>query len=148
MGRRIELMKQFSFLKRHKMPLPPPFPKGEKVESSTVNPPKAPLPLKKGGREGFLGRPFQNAKVLRIFRFPPGEKKNGIAFPHSPRVSGCWPFLPLCALRPLWLRFFYLRLKRIWVYKRRKRSALGMGRTNTPSRAQSSAGSSAVKGEG
>jgi hypothetical protein len=41
-----------------------PFFKGGKVESSTADHPKAPLPLKKGGREGFLGKPFQNTKVL------------------------------------------------------------------------------------
>ena len=43
-----------------------PFPKGEKVESNPGDLPKALLPLKKGGREGFMGRPFQNAKVLHF----------------------------------------------------------------------------------
>jgi hypothetical protein len=31
----------------------------------SIESPKALLPLKKGGREGFLARPFQSAKVLR-----------------------------------------------------------------------------------
>jgi hypothetical protein len=56
-------------LKSRKIPLPPPFPKGEKVESFTADLPNAPLPLKKGGREGFMERPFQNAKVLQFFSF-------------------------------------------------------------------------------
>jgi hypothetical protein len=49
-------------------PLNPPSPhfsKGEKLEDSTSDFPKALLPLKKGEREGFLGRPFQNAKALK-----------------------------------------------------------------------------------
>jgi hypothetical protein len=37
------------------------------VESLTTDPLKALLPLKKGGGEGFLGRPIQNAKGLTIF---------------------------------------------------------------------------------
>jgi len=41
------------------------FPKGEKVEFSSVDTLKSLLPLKKGGREGFLGKPFQDAKTLR-----------------------------------------------------------------------------------
>jgi hypothetical protein len=47
-------------------PNPPssPFSKGEKEESFTTDPAKALLPWKKGGREGFPGRPFENAKVL------------------------------------------------------------------------------------
>jgi hypothetical protein len=51
-----------SFEKAVKSPLLP-LPKGKKVESFAAIPPKA-LPLKKGGREGFLGRPFHNAEVL------------------------------------------------------------------------------------
>jgi hypothetical protein len=39
------------------------------VESLITDPLKALLPLKKGGREGFLGMPFQNAKVLQKFIF-------------------------------------------------------------------------------
>src|SRR5512135_3710287 len=46
------------------------FPKGGKVESFTVAPPKALLPLEKGGGERFLGKPFQNAKVLPNSPFP------------------------------------------------------------------------------
>jgi hypothetical protein len=53
--------------------LPPRFPKGEKAESSTADPPEALLPLKKGGREGFLGRSFQNAKVLPKGSFEKGK---------------------------------------------------------------------------
>ena len=30
---------------------------------------KALLPLKKGGREGFLGMPFQKAKLIQLFEF-------------------------------------------------------------------------------
>jgi hypothetical protein len=55
--------------------LPPRFPKGEKAESSTADPPEALLPLKKGGREGFLGKPFQNAKVLPKKFFKKGKKR-------------------------------------------------------------------------
>ncbi len=54
-----------SILKSRKIPIPPLFPKREKVESSNSFLPKALLPLKKGGREGFLERPFQNTKALR-----------------------------------------------------------------------------------
>jgi len=71
-------------LKSRKIPLPPPFPKGEKEESSIADSAKALLPLKKGGREGFLGRPFQNAKVLQKIQFlyimfPPFVKAPSIA---------------------------------------------------------------------
>jgi threonine dehydratase len=43
------------------------------------DPPKAFLPLKKGGREGFLGRPFQKGKALRPRTpgFDAGEEKKG-----------------------------------------------------------------------
>ena len=55
--------------------------KGERGEFLSTHPLKALLPLKKGGREGFLGRPFQNAKALPMFNVrcskfnvePPGE---------------------------------------------------------------------------
>jgi hypothetical protein len=56
---------QFSLLKSSKILLHPPFSKGEKAEGIFHRiPKKALLPLKKGGREGFLARPFQSAKVL------------------------------------------------------------------------------------
>jgi hypothetical protein len=41
--------------------------KGKKRKEFSIESPKALLPLKKGGREGFLARPFQSAKVLRVF---------------------------------------------------------------------------------
>jgi hypothetical protein len=65
-------------LKSRKIPLHPPFSKGERGEFLSAHPLKALLPLKKGGREGFLGRPFQNTKLLQLmqlFRMA-GSKKN------------------------------------------------------------------------
>ena len=45
-----------------------PFSKGGKSgKNYSIEFPKALLPLKKGGREGFPARPFQSAKVLRLF---------------------------------------------------------------------------------
>jgi len=63
-GQVYEKWEQFSLSKSRKIPLRPLL-KGEKVESPITDPLKALLPLKKGGREGFLGRFFQNYKVLR-----------------------------------------------------------------------------------
>jgi hypothetical protein len=40
-----------------------PFQRGKRLNS-----PESLLPLKKGGREGFLGKLFQNAKVLQEFK--------------------------------------------------------------------------------
>jgi hypothetical protein len=40
------------------VPLNPPFSKGERVDPLIRPKGKALLPLKKGGREGFLGKPF------------------------------------------------------------------------------------------
>jgi hypothetical protein len=54
------------FLKAAKSPFIPLFQRG-KDWNLPSNFQKALLPLKKGGREGFLGRPFQGAKVVRIF---------------------------------------------------------------------------------
>jgi hypothetical protein len=45
-------------LKILKIPLYPPFPKGEKQKSFIAPKRKALLPLKKGGGEGFPGKPF------------------------------------------------------------------------------------------
>jgi hypothetical protein len=42
------------------IPLNPPFPKGERVDPFIQPKGKALLPLKKGGREGFQGKPFSN----------------------------------------------------------------------------------------
>jgi hypothetical protein len=47
--------------------LNPPFPKGEKAESVIESIPKSSRPFEKGGREGFLGRRFQKAKLIRNF---------------------------------------------------------------------------------
>jgi hypothetical protein len=60
------MQEQFNHLKSRKIPLHPPFLKREKAESSTADPPKALLPLKKEGGEGFPGRPFQNAEVFLL----------------------------------------------------------------------------------
>jgi hypothetical protein len=40
------------------------FQRGEKWKEFSIESPKALLPLKKGGREGFLAGPFQSAKAL------------------------------------------------------------------------------------
>jgi hypothetical protein len=45
------------------------------VESLTADLPKALLPLKKGGREGFLGRPFKSAKVAQRRDFSSMDEK-------------------------------------------------------------------------
>jgi hypothetical protein len=58
-------MSQFSFLKSHRISLSPPFSKGEKREEFFIEALKSSPPFEKGGREGFLARPFQSAKVLR-----------------------------------------------------------------------------------
>jgi len=63
----------FSLLKSFQIPLHPPFSKGEKPKEFSIESPKALLPLKKGGREGFLARPFQSAKGLPSFEFKGGK---------------------------------------------------------------------------
>jgi hypothetical protein len=55
-------------LKIRKIPLSPPFPKGEKGKKSSIESREALLPLEKGGGEGFLARLFQSAKVLPILK--------------------------------------------------------------------------------
>jgi hypothetical protein len=42
------------------IPLNPPFSKGERADPFIQPKGKALLPLKKGGREGFQGKPFSN----------------------------------------------------------------------------------------
>jgi hypothetical protein len=42
-----------------------PFTKGEKAESFIEGIQKSSPPFEKGGREGFLGMPFQKAKLIR-----------------------------------------------------------------------------------
>jgi hypothetical protein len=56
-------------LKRSQIPLDPPFSKGEKLESFIEDQGEALLPLKKGGREGFLARPFSYGKSDTIDSF-------------------------------------------------------------------------------
>ena len=48
------------------IPLHPPFSKGEKGDSFIQPEERALLPLKKGGREGFLVRPLQATKLSRF----------------------------------------------------------------------------------
>jgi hypothetical protein len=57
--------KSIILLKRRKILLPPPFPKGEKVKSSTANRAKSSPPFEKGRMGGIYGRAFQKAKVLQ-----------------------------------------------------------------------------------
>jgi hypothetical protein len=45
------------------------------VESLTADLPKALLPLKKAGGEGFPGRPFQNAEVAQRREFSSMDEK-------------------------------------------------------------------------
>ena len=78
-------------MKISKIPLPPPFPKGEKEESSTADSPKALLPLKKGGREGFMGKPLKNLKsyekpfCFQGRRFPPISAGKPFGFDRIPK---------------------------------------------------------------
>jgi hypothetical protein len=51
-----------------KSPFFPLFPKGEKVEFISANSPEALLPLKREDRRDFLGRLFQDFKVLQEFK--------------------------------------------------------------------------------
>jgi len=67
-----EILEHFSLMKNKapKCQEPPeiplhPFSKGEKGDSFIQPEERALLPLKKGGREGFLVKPFQSAKLLR-----------------------------------------------------------------------------------
>jgi hypothetical protein len=48
-----------------KSPFIPLFQRGKKRKEFSIESPKTLLPLKKGGREGFLAGVFQRAKVLR-----------------------------------------------------------------------------------
>jgi hypothetical protein len=57
--------KSIILLKRRKILLPPLFPKGEKVKSSTAHRAKALLPLKKGGWEGFMEGLFKRLKSYK-----------------------------------------------------------------------------------
>jgi hypothetical protein len=50
-----------------KSPFIPLFQRGKKRKEFSIESPKAVLPLKKGGQEGFLARAVQSAKVLRLF---------------------------------------------------------------------------------
>jgi hypothetical protein len=52
-----------------KIPLAPPFSKGEIRVYSSESIQKALLPLKKGGREGFQGKLLKRAKHLRMSKF-------------------------------------------------------------------------------
>jgi len=59
-----------AFCKAVKSPFIPLFQRGKKWKEFSIESPKALLPLKKGGREGFLARPFQSAKVLPKLKLP------------------------------------------------------------------------------
>jgi hypothetical protein len=50
-----------------KSPFIPLFQRGKKRKEFSIESPKALLPLKKGGQEGFLARAVQSAKVLQKF---------------------------------------------------------------------------------
>jgi hypothetical protein len=52
------------------------FQKGKKWKEFPLEFPQALLPLKKGGREGFLARPFRSAKLLpySILSYPPSHR--------------------------------------------------------------------------
>jgi hypothetical protein len=56
----------FSLLRSQQPPLIPLFQRGNKLGSSSSPEEKALLPLKKGGREGFLEKPFSNHQTDKI----------------------------------------------------------------------------------
>jgi hypothetical protein len=55
------------------------FQRGKKWKEFSLETPKALLPLKKGGREGFLARPFQSAKVLPLLEFDQKASENQVS---------------------------------------------------------------------
>jgi hypothetical protein len=57
------------------------FQRGKEWKESSIECQKVLLPLKKGGWEGFLARPFQNVKVLQKFIKPDG-------LPRRPHLAG------------------------------------------------------------
>jgi len=74
----LKRLQQVSPLKSHKIPLHPPFPKGDEVESS-IEFPKSSPPFEKGRTEGISGPPEadQRAKVLQAFDIREGEDERG-----------------------------------------------------------------------
>ena len=63
----LEFCGHFSLLKNRQIPLHPPFQRGKKRNLLWKAFRKALLPLKKGGREGFMS-PFQKTKLIRILK--------------------------------------------------------------------------------
>jgi hypothetical protein len=56
--------------KKFKSPFIPLFQRGKRPGDSSNSRKEPLLPLEKGGREGFRGRPFQNPKLLPFFLLP------------------------------------------------------------------------------